>query len=108
MEDYLKILRAEYLSNDAMDHTPILYSYDKPSFVNPCKKQTSNGRWSTNIKVEYLSKHLLDPTHILKLSLDYQTILYESFIWRWPPMEDDLRWKTTSKYITVYCIILKF
>jgi hypothetical protein len=29
--------------------------------------------------VEYLSNHLLDPTQILNLSLDDQTILYNSF-----------------------------
>ena len=28
-------------------------------------------------KVEYLSNHLLDPTQILNLSLDDQTILYK-------------------------------
>ena len=31
------------------------------------------------LKAEYLSNHLLDPTHILNLTLDYQTILYKSF-----------------------------
>ena len=42
------------------------------------------------LKEEYLGNHLLDPTHILNLSLDDQTILYLSFKWRRPPMEDDL------------------
>ena len=43
------------------------------------------------LKVEYLSNHLLDPTQILNLSLDDQTILYKFFEWRQPPMEDDLK-----------------
>ena len=42
------------------------------------------------LKVDYLSNHLMDPTQILNLSLDYQTILYKSFKWRRPPMKDDL------------------
>ena len=42
------------------------------------------------LKVEYLSDRLLDPTQILNLSLDDQTILYNTFIWRRPRMEDDL------------------
>ena len=33
------------------------------------------------LKVEYLSNSLLDPTHILNLSSEWQTILYKSFIY---------------------------
>jgi hypothetical protein len=42
------------------------------------------------IKVKYLSNRLLDPTQILNLCLDDQTISYKSFKWRQPPMEDNL------------------
>ena len=44
------------------------------------------------LKVEYLMNHLLDPTQILNLSLDDQTIMLN------PSNEDELPWKTTSKY----------
>ena len=44
------------------------------------------------LKVEHLSNHLLDPTQILNLCLDDQTILYKSL------NEDDLQWKKTLKY----------
>jgi hypothetical protein len=40
------------------------------------------------LKSEYLSNHLLDPTHILNLTLDCQTIFYKSFEWIGPPMKD--------------------
>ena len=43
------------------------------------------------LKVEYLSNCLLDHAQILNLSLHDQTILYNSFQSRWPPMEDDLK-----------------
>ena len=49
------------------------------------------------VKVEYLRNHLLDPTQILNLSLDDQTILYKFFKFRQPPTEDYLQLKTTSK-----------
>ena len=39
---------------------------------------TSNGRQPQNIKVEYLSNHQLDPTQIVNLSLDDQTIFNKS------------------------------
>ena len=41
--------------------------------------------------VEYLSNHLLNHAQILNLSLDDQTIFYNSFKWRRPPMEEDLK-----------------
>ena len=52
---------------------------------------TSDGRQPQNIKMEYLSNGLFDPTQILNLSLDYQTIFCKSFKWRRPPLEDDLK-----------------
>ena len=45
------------------------------------------------LKVEY--NNLLDPTQILNLDLDDQTILNN---WRWHKMEDGLQQKMTSKY----------
>jgi hypothetical protein len=49
------------------------------------------------LKVEYLGNHLLDHTQILNLSLYGQIILYNFIKWRWPPKEDNLQFKTTSK-----------
>ena len=43
------------------------------------------------LKVKYLSNRLLDPTQILNLCLDDQTMLYKSFKSRRPPMEDNLK-----------------
>jgi hypothetical protein len=68
MEDNLKILKAEYLSNHLWDQTQILSLslYDQTLFGNPLNeddlqwKATSNGRR--------------------------------------PPTEEDLQWKMTSKY----------
>jgi hypothetical protein len=42
--------------------------------------------------VEYISNHLLDPPQILNLSSGDQTKVKNA--WN----EDDLEWKTTSKY----------
>jgi hypothetical protein len=44
------------------------------------------------LKVEYLSNHLLDPTQILNSSSGDQKKVKNA--WN----EDDLEWKTTSKY----------
>ena len=43
-------------------------------------------------KEEYLSNHLFDPTQILNLSLDDQTIFSKSLKWRRPPKEDNLKY----------------
>ena len=43
------------------------------------------------LKVGYISNHLLDHTQILNLSLDDQTIFYNSLKGRLPPMEDDFK-----------------
>ena len=55
------------------------------------------------LKVEYLSNHWSDLPQILNLSLGDQTKSKNELIkmfsnGRWPLMEDDLQWKTTSKY----------
>ena len=51
------------------------------------------------LKVEYIRNHLLDYTQSLNLSFDEQTILYRSFKWRQPPMEDDLKISNISATI---------
>ena len=43
------------------------------------------------LKEEHLINHVLDPTKILNLSFDDQTIFCKSSKWRWPPMEDKLK-----------------
>ena len=78
MEDDLKILKVEYLSNHLLDHTQILnldlgdqskvfkyFKWRRPLMEDDLKI----------LKVEYLSKHLLDHTQILNLSLDDQILL---------------------------------
>ena len=52
---------------------------------------TSNGMQPQNIKVKYLTNHLLDHTQILNLSIDDQTIFYKSLKWRRPPVEENLK-----------------
>ena len=47
-------------------------------------------------KMEYLNNHVFYPPKMLYLRFDDQTILYKIFIWRQPPTEDNLQWKTTS------------
>ena len=54
-------------------------------------KMTSHWRRPTNIKSGTSQQHLLDPTQILNLSLDDQTIFYKSLKWGWPLMEVDLK-----------------
>ena len=54
-------------------------------------KTTSNGRRPQNIKSGISQQPLIGSYSYFKLNLDYQTILYKSFKWRGPPMEDDLK-----------------
>ena len=87
MEDDLKILKVEYLSNPLLDHTQIL-NLD----VGDQSKVFKYFKWRRPpmednlkiLKVEYLSSHLLDHTNILNLSLDDKTMLYIFFKWRRP------------------------
>ena len=73
MEDDLKILKWEYLSNHLLEHNQILnLSLDDQTIFYKSFKW----RWPPMednpkiLKVEYLSNHLLDHTKILNLSLD--------------------------------------
>ena len=46
-------------------------------------------------KVDYLSNHWSDLTQSWNLSLSHLTRGYKVVKWRWPSMEDDLKWKMT-------------
>ena len=72
MEDNLKILKVEYLSNRLLDHTQILNLslYDQPKFWNSKWRRPPMEDNLKLLKVEYLSNHLLDRTQILNLSLN--------------------------------------
>ena len=80
MEDSIKILKVEYLSNHLLDHTQILYLmlYDQTIFYNTLKLRRLTMIDNLNIlKVKYLSTHLLDHAQILNLSYDDPTIFYK-------------------------------
>ena len=93
MEDDLQILKVKYLSNHLLHPTQILNLcwITKLYCTNPLNEDdlqwttTSSGRPPLMeddleiLKVKYLRNHLLDPTQILNLCLDDQTILYKSF-----------------------------
>jgi hypothetical protein len=55
-------------------------------------KMTSDGRGPQNIRSGIYQHHLLDHTQILNLSLKDQTIFSNT------SNENELQWKTTSKY----------
>ncbi len=100
MEDDLKLLKVEYLSNHWLefpqisnlslgDHTKIKNAWNKDDLQ--CKL-TSNGRRPQILKVEYLSNPWSDFTQILNLSLGDQANFKNT------QNEYDLQWKTTWKY----------
>ena len=95
MEDNLKILKVEYLSNHSLDHTQVLnLSLDDQTIFYKSQKWR-RPRMEDNLKllkVEYLSNHLLHHTQIWNLCFFNQTVLYKFL------NEDDLKWKKTSKY----------
>ena len=87
MEDDLKILKLEYLSNHLLDLTNILNwsLYEHSIFSQSFKWRRPP--MEDNIKIlkgEYLSNPLLDPTQISNSRLYDQTIMYKSFKWRQP------------------------
>ena len=45
--------------------------------------------------VEYLRNQLMDLAQILNLSLCDQTKIEKCIKWRWPRIEDDIKWMTT-------------
>ena len=87
MEDDLKILKVEHLSNHLFGHTQILKLslYDKTRFYESIKwRRPQMEDDLKQLKVEYLSNYLLEHTKILELSLYDQTIFYKSLKWRRP------------------------
>ena len=81
MEDDLKVLKMEYLSNHLLDHTNILnLSFDDQTILNKSlKKRLPSMEDDLKIlKWQYLSNHLLKHNQILNLSLDERTIFYKS------------------------------
>ena len=76
MEDDIKILKVEYLSNHLLDHTQILNLYldDQTIFYKYLKWRRPPMEDDLKIlKVEYLSNHSSDPPQILNLSSGDQT-----------------------------------
>ena len=95
MEDNLKILKEEYISNHLLDSTQILnLCLDDLTILYKSFKW----RWPPMevnlkiLKVEYIRNPVQDHTQVLNWSLDDQTLFLDS------QNEDDLRWKATSKY----------
>ena len=70
MEDNLKILKVEYISNHLFDLPQLINLSLKDQIENCCKS-----RWTTieddlkMFKVEYLSSHLFYPPQLLNLNL---------------------------------------
>jgi hypothetical protein len=94
IEDDLKIVKVEYLSNHLLDHTQILKLsfYEQTMFCKSFKWRRPPMEDDLKIsKVKYLSNLLLDPTKILNLSLYDQIILYKFFKWRRPPIKDNFK-----------------
>ena len=74
-----------------------LYKLTRPPMEDDLQwKMTSKGRLPQKSKMKYLSNYWSDLPQNLNSGLCDQTKLYEYFKWRWPTMEDDLKWKTTS------------
>ena len=92
MEDDLKILKVEYLSYHWLDIPQIfnLWYWDQTEIKNFLNPQTEDNL--KILKVEHLSNHWSDLSQILNLSSGDQTKIKNA--WN----EDDLQWKTTSKY----------
>ena len=91
MEDDLKILKVEFLSNCLLDQNQILNLsfYDQTIFNKYLKWRRHFLEGNLKIlKVEDLNHPLLDHLQILNLRLDdhmTMTIFYKSLEWRWSP-----------------------
>ena len=118
MEDNLNIYKGEYLSNHWLDLSLSEtndWIFLEFSLVDPSESKTWM-KWRRPtmeddlkiLKVEYLSNRLLDLTQILNFSYMTKPCFVN------PSNEDNLQWKTISKYqkwnisATVFWIILKF
>ena len=88
MEDDLKILKVEYLSNHWLDFTQIwnLGLRDQTKLYKCFKwRRPPMEDHRKILRVEYLSNHWLELTKIWNLRCADQTRLYKSFKWRQPP-----------------------
>ena len=78
--------------------------WPKQSLQMQKMKMTTHGRRTIledNLKiliVETIINHWSDHVQISNLSLCDHNKVYKFITWRWPPLEDDLNWKTTSKF----------
>ena len=75
IEDDLKIVKVEYLSNHLLDTTKILNLNlgEQTIFYKSLKRRRPTMKDDLKIlKVEYISNHLLDHTQILNLDLQLQ------------------------------------
>ena len=82
MEDDLKLLKVEYLSNHLLDQTQILNLSlnDQTIFCNSVKLRRPPMEDNIKIlKVEYLSNRSLDHTQILKLASGNQMNVFKYF-----------------------------
>ena len=81
MEDDIKIIKVEYLSNQLLGHTQIsdLRLDDQTIFYKSLKWRLPTMEDDLKIlKVEYLNNQLLRHSQISDLRLDDQTIFYKS------------------------------
>ena len=69
----------------------LIWTYQTINIIQ--MKTTSNGRWPQISKIKYLSNHWSDLAQIWNLSSNNQTKLYKCFKWRWPQIEDNLKYK---------------
>ena len=110
MEEDLKIFQVEYLSNHWLDLAQILNlslgektkikkarNEDDLQWRRPPMKTTSNEDDLKITKVAYLSNYWLDLAQILNLSSGEQKRLTKTKF-KNTSYEDDLQWKTTTKY----------
>ena len=93
MEDDLKILKVEYLSNHWSD-LPQILNLSLGDQTQKCLKLRPHPMEDDLkiLKIEYISNHCLFLPHFFNLSSGDQTKIKNA--WH----EEDLQWKTTSKY----------
>ena len=79
MEDGLKVLKVEYLSNHWSDLFQIssLISGDHTKIKNAWNEDNSNERRPQTLKVKYLSNHWSDLPQIVNVSLNYPKLKTE-------------------------------
>ena len=93
MEDDLKMLKVEYLSNHSSDPPQILNlrSGDQTKIKMLDMKTTSNGRRPQNIKSWISQQPLIGSSSNFKLKLRGPNKNNKCLKWRRPPMEDDIK-----------------